>query len=172
MVCTESWEGSNRHKSPSPITFSTASTPSTRKSRSVMETSNSTAERASVSMPPPASRGESDPRASRRPSKVTGDTSSLSTSVGHGISEKVDKNVTPTLYAGQNEARQFPYIVLPHAAQSIPENEEDTESHRLSFSSLYSLGSAKQGHSKGKSAPSSTTGSEPDCRLRIFTVIF
>lgn len=136
-----------------------------------METSNSTAERASVSMPPPASRGESDSGISRRSSKALAGISSSSSSVkgdgtsGPSVNVITDANTTPTLNAGQCEARQYPYINLPDAAQSIPENKEDTESHRLSFSSLYSLGSAKHGYGKGKSATSSTTGSELDCTL-------
>ena len=124
-------------------------------------------------MPPPASRGDSDSRTSRRSSKALAEISSHSSSVkddstvGTGANVKTDTNSTPTLYAGHNEARKYPYINLPHAAKSIPEKGEDTESHRLSFSSLYSLGSAKQGYSKGKSATSSTTGSDLDCKLRI-----
>ena len=72
-----------------------------------------------------------------------------------------DANITPTMSSSCHDSRQYPQISLPQAARPVLESSvEETESNRLSFSSLYSLGSVSLGAAKGKSAPSSTTGSE------------
>ena len=125
-----------------------------------------------MSMSPPTSSSELGSSMKQRSFKDSAESEPISSLTGHDSvaaqdgNDNEDTSMTPTMYTGDNEARQYPDIILPTAAQSIHEIEESLEPHRLSLSSLNSLGSAKQGNSIGKSTASSTTGSELECKLR------
>ena len=83
-------------------------------------------------------------------------------------------DTTPTLEGDKGNwvhQRSLPApLMLPEAAlrQAKPRDSE-TESHRLSFSSLYSLGSAVVDRARGiaVSGPSSVAGSEPDSECHV-----
>lgn len=139
-----------------------ASSESSRKARSVEPDisagSHGSIERASISMPPPTTSAMHRYTHSRRPSKASDIAASTSTPYndgrimqGDGAGQSSDpKDATP---ANQTAMQQF-----------LKASEADTESNRLSFSSLYSMGSAIHAGSKGfpTSYPSSVAGSDMD----------
>lgn len=131
--------------------------------------SSSNVHRASLSMPPPAkpttarqnhvqlSNKPSDisQRQSQEPSQPVMTTSPIPR----------DPDQTPKLETSQKLAVAMPFM-LPEAALRQPTTvEPETESNRMSFSSLYSFGSAIMTSARGiaGSGPSSFAGSEPDC---------
>lgn len=123
-------------------------------------------DRASISLPPPASKS-----ITRQYSYVTQQKQSTATSPSQlSQSKSADEantsdDTTPTLEGdkGNRQQHQTPPLMLPEAAlrQSKPHDPE-TESNRLSFSSLYSLGSAivDRARGVGVSGPSSAAGSD------------
>lgn len=106
-----------------------------RKGRASEETSDANAARASISMPPPASKAVPRHFPSRRPSRAS-DASSL-----------LDAVDDPDTLAPASE----PARTLTHA---------DAAANRLSFSSLYSIGSAIYPSSHRMSGPASNSGSD------------
>lgn len=147
-----------------------------RKSRFVdADTSNADVERASISMPPPNSRLSPRQYSSRRLSKASDVSISLHSSTPspeHGTRTRNsavidDMDSTPTI-DGMKKAPRSPTGEpgsLPDAAPIQPRSDlPDLESNRMSFSSLYSLGSNIYDRARGAmpSAPSSVAGSEPD----------
>lgn len=162
---TKSWKASQL------LASSVASTSpvSSRKARSSEpDTTSGNVERASISMPPPATKVMAMQLPSRRPSKAS-------------ESMAVDElDATPTLEASRGGSPIPPQtLALPDTAYRQPaKTDGDAESNRMSFSSLYSLGSAIHSTgARGLSGPSSVAGSEPEgtpftspC-YRIFTVV-
>lgn len=143
-----------------------ASGSSSRKSRgSEPQTGAANIERASVSMPPPASDSIARHFPSRRASKAS-DSSTLDNvgSARDGPSA-VEVDTTPTLEGARHHHGNFASaytLTLPDSAFRPPRSEPDAESNRLSFSSLYSIGSAIYNTTRGLSGPSSLAGSEPE----------
>jgi hypothetical protein len=101
---------------------------------------------------------------SRKPSTVTSPGQLAQNKYNDGLAEEANTtdDTTPTLEGNRNP-QSTPPLMLPEAAlrQSKPRDPE-TESNRLSFSSLYSLGSAIVDRARGigVSGPSSSAGSE------------
>ncbi|KAH7138909.1 histidine phosphatase superfamily-domain-containing protein [Dendryphion nanum] len=156
--------------------------PSSRKARSSeAETEGGNVERSSVSMPPPASKSIPRQFPSRRPSKASDSSfldsigapsarnaySNASASTGSAVDET---DTTPTLEASRHGSlaatlTHLP-LALPDAAyRSKSVSDPDIDSHRMSFSSLYSLGSVIMNNARGLSGPSSVTGSEPEGKI-------
>ncbi|KAF2473228.1 uncharacterized protein BDR25DRAFT_282566 [Lindgomyces ingoldianus] len=141
----------------------TTSPASSRKARSSeAETSGSNAERASVSMPPPSSKSIAKQFPSRPASKAS-DNSVFEhagpSKSGWAIDES---NTTPTLEGGRHASLASTQTLMLPEAYRPPRSEGEPESNRMSFSSLYSLGSAIYNTTRGISGPSSVTGSEPE----------
>lgn len=150
---TKSWKASQL------LASSVASTSpvSSRKARSSEpDTTSGNVERASISMPPPATKVMAMQLPSRRPSKAS-------------ESMAVDElDATPTLEASRGGSPIPPQtLALPDTAYRQPaKTDGDAESNRMSFSSLYSLGSAIHSTgARGLSGPSSVAGSEPEGRM-------
>ena len=119
-------------------------------------------DRAIISMPPPASvsvtrQYPSVPSRSFNSTQETIKQAGTSTTTPPAA-ENVD-DPTPTL-EGIQKSQSFPPLMLPEASLR-PEKPPDpeTESNRLSFSSLYSLA-----RGVGVSGPSSATESEVECK--------
>ncbi|KAF2687198.1 hypothetical protein K458DRAFT_401771 [Lentithecium fluviatile CBS 122367] len=136
--------------------------PTSRKARSSEpETGGPNVERSSVSMPPPATKAVLRQFPPRRLSKAS-DSGILeflgAARNGHAV-EDTD-NATPTLEAarGGNLAAALTLPDAHHPARS----EGELESNRMSFSSLYSIGSAIYPNARTMSGPGSIAGSEPD----------
>lgn len=121
-------------------------------------------DRASVSMPPPASKSIARQFPSRRTSKASD--SSLLESIGaarNGSAIDEEADVTPTLEGSRNgNPTATQAFSLPDAAFYRSKSDPDAESNRMSFSSLYSLGSVIMNTTRGLSGPSSVAGSEPE----------
>ncbi|KKY21237.1 putative cortical actin cytoskeleton protein asp1 [Diplodia seriata] len=131
----------SRHGSHS---LSGASSPlANRKSRSADPgTSLGDVDRASISMPPPNPKPTARQQHDRRPSKAS------------------DSLVAASLTLDQPDAQNSSAIdddPTPTAASAA-----DKESNRMSFSSLYSLGSQIYNNARSSGGPSSIAGSEPD----------
>ena len=128
-------------------------------------------ERASISMPPPASKSAARQFPSRRLSK-TSDSSivsagvlqeNLGTDTSRNGSAVDETDTTPTLEGSHSKSVSSAHtLMLPDTALRQAKSEGDTESNRMSFSSLYSLGSAIYNGTRGKSSPSSVADSEPE----------
>ncbi len=167
-----------RSQSHTLLSASTTSVSANRKSRFAdVGTSNADIARASISMPPPVTKPSSTykPSASRRPSAAMASTDSVETD--QSTDGSIEKNVvndpvgsddlekTPSVVGQQPHPASEPYTSLilpdsslrpPHSSSTNPE----IEGNRLSFSSLYSLGSAiYSGPAGGSSAPPSATSS-------------
>lgn len=150
--------------------LSSSSTPTSRKSRSSdPNTTTGNVQRASISLPPPASTSMT-----RHYSYVSSRKPSTATSPGqlaqNGSEDaNTSDDTTPTLEGNRNP-QTTPPLMLPEAAlrQSKPRDPE-TESNRLSFSSLYSLGSAIVDRARGiaVSGPSSAAESEHERECRV-----
>ncbi|KAF2843320.1 hypothetical protein M501DRAFT_994216 [Patellaria atrata CBS 101060] len=156
-----------------------SSSASSRKGRSAdPETNTSTnIERASLSMPPPASKAIPRQYPSRRPSKAS-DSSLLSSSVAElGYEDTVatfaidEADITPTLggvRSSRDSSQSLAGLILPEGlVKTSRASQVETESNRMSFSSLYSLGSAIYNGARGTatSGPSSVAGSESETRI-------
>ncbi|KAF2735059.1 hypothetical protein EJ04DRAFT_552251 [Polyplosphaeria fusca] len=143
---------------------SSSSSPADRKARAPQaETGGGNVERASVSMPPPASKSVPRQFPSRRSSKAL----DLLESIGFVKNgSAVDElETTPTLEGARHGTQASAHtLVLPDAAYRAARSDTDAESHRMSFSSLYSIGSTIYNTTRGLSGPSSVTGSEPDVK--------
>ncbi|KAF2019609.1 hypothetical protein BU24DRAFT_448066 [Aaosphaeria arxii CBS 175.79] len=156
---THSAENSRSWTSQHPLASSASgSTPASRKARSSEpETGGSNVERASVSLPP---RVRQYP--ARRPSK----TESLFDTItalrgGSAIDEEFD-STTPTLESLRSEAHPSAKTHATPDSSGRTRSDADVESNRMSFSSLYSLGSAIMNNARGLSGPSSVAESEPE----------
>ncbi|KAF2196498.1 hypothetical protein GQ43DRAFT_254554 [Delitschia confertaspora ATCC 74209] len=160
---TTSSESTRSWKTPQLLAASgTSSSPSARKARSSEpDTTSGNVERASISMPPPASKTVVKQAHSRVPSKDGSLTDSMSRSRHGSVVEEVD--TTPTLEAARRGSVPLTHsLVLPDSAyRQQPKGETDTESNRMSFSSLYSLSSVVYNGSR-LSGASSIAGSEPE----------
>ncbi|KAL1631213.1 inositol hexakisphosphate and diphosphoinositol-pentakisphosphate kinase [Neofusicoccum ribis] len=135
----------SRHGSHS---LSGASSPSAnRKARSADPgTSLGDVDRASISMPPPNPKPIARQQPDRRPSKASDTLVPASSIFDHPEAQNssaIDDDPTPTT------------AMSPSA---------DKESNRMSFSSLYSLGSQIYNSARGSGGPSSIAGSEPDAK--------
>lgn len=117
-----------------------------RKGRASEETSDASAVRASISMPPPASKAVPRQFPSRRPSKAS-DTSLLETLTEPQASSAIDDSdsLTPTL----------------ESTRTLTDRRPESEA-RLSFSSasLYSIGSGIYPSAHRMSGPASNSGSD------------
>ncbi|KAF2814982.1 uncharacterized protein BDZ99DRAFT_566894 [Mytilinidion resinicola] len=163
---TVSTESTRSRTSPHILSSGTANV-TTRKARSIdPDTTSGNAERASISMPPPASLARQYP--SRRPSKAS-DSGILTTA---GLVENLgalrngsaidETETTPTLEGSRGGSISTAQtLTLPDAARRQSRSEVDTESNRMSFSSLYSLGSAIYNGTRALSGSSSVI-SEPE----------
>ena len=168
----------SRSSSHSLLSASLTSALENRKSRFAdVGTSSADIARASISMPPPAIKPSSTykPSASRMPSAATSSTDSIAMGKNTGSStEKTSVNncvgsddleKTPNVASPPPYPASEPYTPLslldpsfrpPRVSTSNP----DLEDNRLSFSSLYSLGSAMySGAAGGSSAPPSAASS-------------
>jgi inositol-hexakisphosphate/diphosphoinositol-pentakisphosphate 1-kinase len=154
-----------------PHSLSSASPPTaSRKGRSAEpDTTSRNVHRASLSMPPPAKPAIARQHPVQMPSKSS-DASQLQPQGAPQVmmsSSPVsgDPELTPKLDASQRMAASMPFM-LPEAALRQPNTvDPETESNRMSFSSLYSFGSAIVNSARGiaGSGPSSFAGSEQDC---------
>ncbi|ORY17780.1 histidine phosphatase superfamily-domain-containing protein [Clohesyomyces aquaticus] len=158
-----SW--SNAH-----LLVSGASSPaSSRKARSAeAETSGSVAERSSVSMPPPNPKSIALQLPSRRASKASDSAlfeHGAPSTRGPAIIGEAD--TTPTLEGGRHSSLASTQTLMLPEAYRVPktEGEREPESNRMSFSSLYSLGSAIYNSTRGISGPSSVAESEPEAKM-------
>jgi len=169
--------------------LSSSSAPASRKARSSEpDTSIGQVERASICLPPAslASRSMNLTRqyssvSSRKPSifslwpdqspksKANDGLAQDASTASRDEEANTGDDITPTLEGDKGNRihqKSLPApLMLPEAAlrQAKPRDPE-TESNRLSFSSLYSLGSAVVDRARGiaVSGPSSVAGSEPD----------
>ncbi|OJD39738.1 uncharacterized protein BKCO1_2000157 [Diplodia corticola] len=133
----------SRHGSHS---LSGASSPlANRKSRSADPgTSLGDVDRASISMPPPNPKPTARQQHDRRPSKASDSLVAASLALDQPDSQNtsaIDDDPTPTVASAA-----------------------DKESNRMSFSSLYSLGSQIYNNARSSGGPSSVAGSEPDAK--------
>ncbi|KAF2747947.1 hypothetical protein M011DRAFT_466987 [Sporormia fimetaria CBS 119925] len=148
-----------------------------RKARTVEpETGAATVERTSVSMPPPASKSipRQFPLSTRRPSKASDSYFPERDAGGplrNGSTSSAvvdDTDTTPTLEASRRGSIATSLaLALPDTAFSSrarTSNDQDADSHRMSFSSLYSLGSVIMSSTRGLSGPGSAAGSEPEVK--------
>ncbi|KAF2712234.1 hypothetical protein K504DRAFT_464312 [Pleomassaria siparia CBS 279.74] len=114
-------------------------------------------ERSSVSMPPPASKSIARSFPSRRPSRASDSSVGFLDSDGRHGSAIDESDTTPTA--------STQYLTLQdtlHRSSRDP----DVESNRMSFSSLYSLGSViYNSAARGLSGPGSVASSEPEVRM-------
>lgn len=179
LAHTSSKDSVKSHLSPRLLSEPSASTSTaiSRKGQSLDPgTTPGNVDRAIISMPPPASvsvtrqypavpsrnllRSFNPDKATI---KATGTTTTAPPTAGdaHGSDD-----TTPTLEGNQIPQYTTP-LMLPEAAlyPGKPADPE-TESNRLSFSSLYSLGSAIYDRARGVgvSGPSSAAGSEAECK--------
>ncbi|KAF2115867.1 histidine phosphatase superfamily-domain-containing protein [Lophiotrema nucula] len=150
---------------------SSSSSPASRKAReSVPEIDRSDGNRASVSMPPPASKSIARAFPSRRPSKASDSFDHVSFAKSGSAIDEVD--TTPTLEAARGSLASSSQTLtpLPDSAYRPPRSDTDADSHRMSFSSLYSIGSTIYNNARGLSGPSSiSAGSEPEARIEAAT---
>lgn len=140
-----------------------------RKGRSaVPDTNNDNVERASISMPPPASKAVSQQYSLRRPSKTSESGLSIN-SIFHDSSspDKLRHGIVSDFeFSGDGHSIRPQFnpthsLILPEAALSSAKSENDADSNRMSFSSLYSLGSNVHSNAKA-SGPNSVAESEPE----------
>lgn len=154
---------STRSWTPHLLASGSSSSAASQKARSLEpETGGATVERCSVSMPPPASMAVPRQFPSRRPSKAS-DSSPFSSSSAPRYGSAIDDTdtVTPTLEAAREGAAAASALTLPDAHRQ-PRSDGDGESNRMSFSSLYSIGSAIFPNTRGMSGPGSVAGSEAE----------
>lgn len=139
------------------------------------KTSGAEVEKGSISMPPPSnthkppSSSAYNPTSQRRPSSSYSQSTYSSHHRKHSDSLIIRPNLAPARMASSlpdpeaiddsHEATPTASS-LPDAALQVP----DTDANRVSFSSIYQIGSALYDRARGAmaSAPSSIAGSEPD----------
>ncbi|KAF2789910.1 hypothetical protein K505DRAFT_283544 [Melanomma pulvis-pyrius CBS 109.77] len=123
-------------------------------------------ERSSVSMPPPASKAIPRQFPSRRPSKASDSIIFENTGDARNGSAIDESDTTPTLEASRGVSLASTHaLALPDTAYRTS-RDTDLESNRMSFSSLYSLGSViYNSTARGLSGPSSVSGSEPEVKM-------
>ncbi|KAF1842460.1 uncharacterized protein K460DRAFT_293494 [Cucurbitaria berberidis CBS 394.84] len=145
-----------------------ASTAGSKAKSSEPETGGRNVERASVSLPPLGSKAMQQMPA-RRPSKASD--SNLFEYFGSARSGSAieESDTTPTLEGTRGGLGQVNPLLLPEAFRP-PRSDVDAtpaDSHRLSFSSLYSIGSAIFANNRGNnwSGRSSLVGSEPEVKM-------
>lgn len=75
-----------------------------------------------------------------------------------------DSNDTTAAIEEQRRGNLSPTGSIPDSALQIPRSDNDSDANRVSFSSIYQIGSALYDRARGAmaSAPSSVAGSEPD----------
>lgn len=152
---------------------SASSTSLSRKGRgSIPDVTSGDVERASISMPPPASYPAGRSLPIRTPSKdfihapppLPPTPEQAQYASENAVEDGTE--VTPTLEGAQGEKRDSTPQLPEPAAYGLRPTEDDTESNRMSFSSLYSLGSQVIGNIRGTTAstsgPSSVAGSDAD----------
>ena len=173
---------SNDHKSRtnlrSLLPTSSPSSMASRKGRSSEAgVSNDGIDRASISMPPPASKSiliDPSTTSSPRLSMILGQDDALGSDsnliksekepVNEGSAILDDLEKTPNLAgtAGNGTSSSYASLVLPGSAQrpaKMSAVEADTEGNRLSFSSLYSMGSALYSGATGAASGTQSTTS-------------
>ena len=159
-----------RTPSHSLLTNSASSTSINRKSRFAdVGTVGGNVNRASISMPPPATKPSSTyrPSTSRRPSSIVSGNENhpISAHTDMSVKESSDDSailddVEKTPIQSGSEGKSPEQLVLPEASLKPPGSDTESTSNRLSFSSLYSLGSAIYNGATGvASAPQSTASS-------------
>ncbi|KAI9695255.1 MAG: hypothetical protein M1820_008774 [Bogoriella megaspora] len=116
-------------------------------------------------MPPPLPK-KSNPSGTSQ--ENPGDAPLAGQTAASQMAKTVSPNATPNLEAQKGERHVFTAPPLPGAALRTPSpTMTDPDSNRMSFSSLYSLGSAIYNTARGGTSsgpPSSTGGSEQDAR--------
>lgn len=141
---------------------------------SIPDVTSGDVERASISMPPPASYPAGRSLPNRTPSKdfihapppLPPTPEQAQCASENAVEDGTE--VTPTLEGAQGERRESTTQLPGPAALGLRPTDEDTESNRMSFSSLYSLGSQVIGNIRGTastSGPSSIAGSDVDGML-------
>ena len=130
-------------------------------------TTHGIVERAIISMPPASALVMRQyPSVSSRKLSRTSSSHETATSTAASPAAEDADDTTPTLEGNRYPESTAP-LMLPEAAL-CPSNlgDPETESNRLSFSSLYSLGSAIYDRARGVavSGPSSAAGSEAECK--------
>jgi inositol-hexakisphosphate/diphosphoinositol-pentakisphosphate 1-kinase len=179
LVRTTSTESSR--STSHPLTSTPYHSPPSLKGRSAApDTTSGNVERADISMPPPASQSIARRYSitSQMASQASGSPEVSNPLLSSDNAPKVctsnsavdDTDTTPTLEGTQANNINAAGPVLPEAAIQAPRVETDIDSHRMSFSSLYSFGSAIYNGIQGRppvSGPSSVAGSEPEGE-RIF----
>jgi inositol hexakisphosphate/diphosphoinositol-pentakisphosphate kinase len=139
---------------PSPHNLSSASSISSRKARSEVETSSGNVERASLSMPPPATKPVARQFPAGRPRKgsdgqLVTPPESLKDKAGKATSSTIDEEDVRPASDGIDNAPQDP-LSKPHAAlHSAKAMEHEPDPKRASISSLYSIGSAIYNGARG-----------------------
>lgn len=156
--------------------LSAASSIASRKGRFAdVDTASPDVERASLSMPPPASKLNLPARhpTSRRSSRISEpgllrmpEDDRIANSTGSvAVDDTEDVTPTPKL-DGMRKGNVSPSGSLPDAAMpsGVRRSEPDLEANRMSFSSLYNFGTSvfNTARSAYTSAPSSVTGSDTD----------
>ncbi|KAF2865897.1 histidine phosphatase superfamily-domain-containing protein [Massariosphaeria phaeospora] len=167
LTRTASAESTRSWTTPHLLASGSSSTSASRKARSSEpETGGANVERASVSMPPPASKAiarQFPP--SRRPSKAS---DSSIVDLRNGPAGDEADTATPSLEASRGASLAYASLALPDTGyrDRPSRSEPDAESNRMSFSSLYSIGSAIYTGTRGHSGPSSVAGSsEPEGKM-------
>ena len=159
-----------RTPSHSLLTNSPSSNAANRKSRFAdVGTVGGNVNRASISMPPPATKPSVTyrPSTSRRPSSIVSGNENHPLSAHKEMSAKeigddsaILDDMEKTPIQSGSEGKSPEQLVLPEASLKPPGSDTESTSNRLSFSSLYSLGSAIYSGATGvASAPQSTASS-------------
>ena len=152
---TQSWQQ---------LTTASGASAAGRKARSSEpETGAANVERASVSLPPLASKAIRQ-MPSRRPSKASDNSLFEHFGSARNGSAIEEEDTTPTLEATRGGLGQVNPLLLPEAFRLPRSDVDGAESHRLSFSSLYSIGSAIFANNRGHSwsGRNSIAGLEPE----------
>jgi inositol hexakisphosphate/diphosphoinositol-pentakisphosphate kinase len=159
---TQSWQQ---------LTAASGSSPADRKARSSEpETGGDIVGRASVSLPPSGSQAMRQMPA-RRTSKASdslfdffGQARGTASSSIHNGSAIEETETTPTLEGTRASLAPVNALMLPEVCRPPRPDVDAAESKRLSFSSLYSIGSAIYANTRGHSwsGRSSIAGSEPE----------
>jgi uncharacterized membrane protein len=183
---TESRESTKSTKSNTHNLSSATSSVSSRKGRSAdADTSNGNVERASISMPRPASTSIARHYPSRRPSKASDILSSAANSTNDLLLQQQSASLSPSggeassaatpTIEGIRTPKVPPFSLLPHAAPQTttimelePDQPDQPDTNRLSFSSVFSVpaaiyhGATRIAGSYAGSIAGSVAESEPD----------
>ena len=172
LARTPSIESSHSRSNSNVLSLSSAASASSRKARSaepdISNSDHGISERASISMPPPASKTmQRQYHPPRRPSKasdsqltalnaIQAESGNTIATGGSAIVDAAEHGILGQIQTGDR---------LPDSPnQLLKPSEGDLDSNRMSFSSLYSLGSViyNGARSLAASYPSSVAGSEPE----------